>query len=374
MNHMLRKWIAAGVALAIAALLTGAFAGVYAQEAATLKGHSIHNVNIRATPGVTSAVIAVLPGGAEVTAIGRSPGNNWIQIEYDTTTGWVASWLLVFSGDTSLLPVTTDIQPPPVAGPGPFTALSPYNVNIRVAPGVDSTKLGTLPHSTEALATGRNEASSWVRIKYQNLEGWVAAWLVILNGDITALPVSTSTVPATPATPATPGGTLPPSPTGITVFTPFRVNVRSMPTIDGAILDILSAGTTVNAIGRNAGNNWLQVEYGSTTGWVAVWVVMASEATSALPVTDSSAAVAVVGFDLYGRGVYDLVMRAGPGLNYGTLATIPAGTEVLLLARTADSDWLKATYQGTEGWLAAWVTVGNGDFNNLEVEEEPAAP
>src|SRR5574341_418501 len=169
-------------------------------------------------------------------------------------------------------------------------------------------------------------------------------------------------------------GTLPPSPTGITVFTPFRVNVRSMPTIDGAILDILSAGTTVNAIGRNAGNNWLQVEYGSTTGWVAVWVVMASEATSALPVTDSSAAVAVVGFDLYGRGVYDLVMRAGPGLNYGTLATIPAGTEVLLLARTADSDWLKATYQGTEGWLAAWVTVGNGDFNNLEVEEEPAAP
>jgi uncharacterized protein YraI len=380
MNHMLRKWIAAGVALAIAALLTGAFAGVYAQDATTLEGRSIHNVNIRATPGVTSAVIAVLPGGAEVTAIGRSPANNWIQIEYDATTGWVASWLLVFSGDTSLLPVTTDIQPPPVDGPGPFNVLSPYNVNIRAAPDVEAAKLGVLPYSTEALATGRNEASSWVRIKYQNLEGWVAAWLVILNGDITALPVSTSTVPTTPTTTATPGptptpgGTLPPSPTGITVFTPFRVNVRSTPTIDGPILDVLSAGTTVNAIGRNAGNNWLQVEYGSTTGWVAVWVVMASDATSALPVTDSSAAVAVVGFDLYGRGIYDLVMRAGPDLNYGPLATIPAGTEVLLLARTADSDWLKASYQGTEGWLAAWVVVGNADFNNLEVEEEPTLP
>ncbi len=366
--RLMRNLFIAGIVV-FASLCLAISTRVAEAQSPIITGKSIFDVNIRATPGLNSGVIGVLPGGQEITALGRSPGNNWTQIEYGTTTGWVAAWLLVFSDDTAALPVTTDDQPPAV-GSAPFGAVSPYNVNIRTEPQVGSTILQVLPYNTEATATGRTESSSWVRIHYKDTEGWVAAWLMILRGDTNALPVAGgAALPTETPVPRTPAVPLPPAPTtGVTVEAPFNVNIRSAPNVNGAVLGVIPYGMTTAAIGRNAGNNWIQIERDGTRGWVASWVVITSDDTLQLPITSDSADVAAFSGTITGKGVYDVVIRTGPGISFGNQGILPAHTGIPLLARTENSDWIKIGFEGREGWVAAWLIVANADPNNLPIE------
>src|SRR5262245_41117775 len=112
MKHIMRALLvlAVGAFVALALIPAGP---VFAQTATAFSGNSVAEINIRSAPGVNASSIGVLPPGEKVTAIGRNLGNNWIQIQFGTTTGWVASWLTVYSGDTVLLPVVTDDTPEP---------------------------------------------------------------------------------------------------------------------------------------------------------------------------------------------------------------------------------------------------------------------
>jgi uncharacterized protein YraI len=356
-----------------------------AEDVTALIGHSVLDVNIRAMPGLGSSAIAVLPAGEKVTAIGRNPANNWIQIQYGSTTGWVASWVTVYSGDTSLLPVTSDIIPDPVGGPGPFVLTSPFNVNIRSAPSVEASNLGRLPYNAKASAKGRNEAGSWVSVEYQGIRGWVAAWLIILDNDINALPIVSS--PGVPAAPTSPVSTVKPAATqgpvsgvpvtqsapvlpgsGITVQSPARTNIRFTPSLDGGVIDALLFNQTASVVGRNAGNNWLQINRGGTVGWVARWVVVTSNDTFGVSVTSDMAEIGPAPEVITGHGIYDVFIRSGPSLESGQVAVLPPAGKAELVSRTEAANWIKVRYQDVEGWVAAWVIVATADMINLPVE------
>jgi uncharacterized protein YraI len=386
--------------LALVSLWAGGPASTaLAQDSPTLVARAVFDVNIRALPTVNSAILAVLAAGDEAVAIGRTPANNWIQVEYGSTTGWVAAWLTVYSGDTAILPIASDQAPTGNAG-GPFTLVSPYNVNIRAEPDPHSDLVTMLPFNASGEAIARNEASSWVRVRYQGVEGWAAAWLVVVQGDISELPVDGAAnatplnAPQTP-TPAAEDelpaeddtaveddaageapGLLPPAPpadSDYTITTPFRVNIRSAPSVNANVLGIIPTGSVVAAFGQNAAYNWIQVEYGGIQGWVAAWVVIGSADLSGLPVTSQSAEFSPLEADtLVARSVYDVAIRTGPGLTYGLQAEVPAYTDMLLLGRTDDSSWVRVNYEGTEGWVAAWLITASGDLTNLPVESRAA--
>lgn len=349
-----------------------------AQNVTALVGQSVADVNIRATPGLSGSAIAVLPAGEKVTAVGRNNANNWIQIQYGNTTGWVAAWVTVYSGDTSLLPVTNDSVSESVGGPGPFVLTSPFNVNIRTEPRVGAASLGRLPYTGKASATGRNEANSWVFIEYQGITGWVAAWLTILSNDINALPIaaggsgpSPTTSPSPTLAPnTTPITPLEPLPSGaIAVQSPSRTNVRSAPSLNGAVIDVLPFSGTASVIGRNAGGNWLQINHDGTVGWVARWVVVTSDDTSNVLITSDVTEIGPTTGVITGRGIYDVFIRSGPSLNNGQVGVLPPAGKAELLARTASCNWVKVRYQQTEGWVAAWVIVATADMLNLPIEE-----
>src|SRR5262245_58252814 len=214
-----------------------------AQGQVAFSGNSVAEINIRSAPGVNASSIGVLPPGEKMTAIGRNLGNNWIQIQFGTTTGWVASWVTLYSGDTVLLPVITDDTPEPSEAEkaGPFIVTSPFNVNVRTDPDIDARVLTIMPFTGEATAIGRTDVSNWVHVQYKSTTGWVAKWRVLLSADIIALPVDngsfTPSNPSTPTTPkptGTPGGA-PATPAGpptslpqggITIQAPSRANVR----------------------------------------------------------------------------------------------------------------------------------------------------
>ena len=379
--------------LALAGWLVAAAPAAIAQGPTTLTGFSVSDINIRTGPGLSASSVGILPAGDKVVAIGRNTGNNWIQIQYGSTTGWVAKWVTVYSGDTALLPVASDVDPTPVGGPGPFDLSSPFNVNVRVQPDVKSGLLTTIPFKSHAQAIGRTASSSWVNVTFDGTTGWVAGWLVILSGDVNALPVTSGEVVSTPVpgplTPTPVSGVTPtagPTPTGvpaegtpippppgggIAVKAPGKANIRTSPNADAAIISVISySDINVVAVGQNASKNWLQVVNGGTEGWVARWVVLTSDSTANLPVTSDSAEILPLqgGTAVLVKGIYDIFIRSGPGVNYGQLAALPAYTSASATARTPDNDWLKVSYQNTEGWVAAWVVTATGDYTNLPVD------
>ncbi len=382
-KHILTKLGPGMLSLLLLLTLT---ATATAQTSTVITANTLFDVNVRATPGISSGVIAVLPTGAQAVVIGRSPDNNWVQVEYEGNRGWAAAWLLIFSNDTFPLDVTTDLQPVPLAFSDEIATLSPYNLNMRTDANNSADIIGTIPFATEVTATGRNATSSWVRVEYGNKEGWVAAWLVTMRNDINGLPVDTTAFappsggssgvnePASPvSTPVTPIPSAPAGPaTGIFVTAPYRVNIRTAPSVNANVLDIMAFGAQASAVGRNAVNNWIQVKYGETVGWVAAWVVVASDNTANLPVASDVVDVAPIptGTQITGSSIYAVVIRSGPSLTFGPVGEVPANTNANLLGRTEDSAWVKVNYEGVEGWVAAWVMVASADMNNLPVQDQ----
>lgn len=331
-----------------------------------IPGRSYYNVNIRTAPGTDRPIIGTVPAGSEFVAIGRDESNSWVQVEIEGTTGWSAAWLFVFEADTIDLRVTTDVEAPPASGPGPFDMLVPFTMNLRAAPTTEGPVVNELPYLSRVQAIARDETNSWVLVEYDDEEGWLALWLVVLLGDVNELPLEgrvTTTAPPTVAT-AAPA-------TGITVTAPHTTNMRVAPDSDAPVAAELPYGIEGNAIARNAGSNWILVEYDGDEGWVARWSVWVSDNFAGLPVEDDSDdPIPTLEDTITVQAVFDLTVRANPGGNqYAPIGLVSAGETVEPLARTEDSQWLKINVDGAEGWIAGWPVLPNADLLLLPVEE-----
>ena len=59
------------------------------------------------------------------------------------------------------------------------------DINIRKGPGTDFEVMGGLVSGTCMQILGRNQDASWVyMVTEENEAGWVAAWLLTIEGDV----------------------------------------------------------------------------------------------------------------------------------------------------------------------------------------------
>ena len=71
-------------------------------------------INVRSGPSVYYPIVGVLVAGERVPAFGRSPGGDWVLVEYPGVPGgraWVYSFLITLQGS---LPI---VEPPPTPTP-----------------------------------------------------------------------------------------------------------------------------------------------------------------------------------------------------------------------------------------------------------------
>ncbi|MEP6984665.1 MAG: SH3 domain-containing protein [Chloroflexota bacterium] len=69
-------------------------------------GTTTGSVNLRAIPATSGAVLVIIPFSTELTATGRTSGNNWVQVSYNNHTGWITSAVYSVSrGNVINLPV-----------------------------------------------------------------------------------------------------------------------------------------------------------------------------------------------------------------------------------------------------------------------------
>jgi hypothetical protein len=97
---------------------TPAFTGVIAT---VLIGDN-PEINVRSGPGVDYALVGRLPEGAQVPAIGRSIGGDWVQIRFAEAEGgiaWVYAYLVTLSGEVPL------VEPPPTPTPRTTPTVDP---------------------------------------------------------------------------------------------------------------------------------------------------------------------------------------------------------------------------------------------------------
>ncbi len=113
------------------------------------------------------------------------------------------------AGITQTVAPTTTLPAPPASPPAialqagaPTGAVISEVANIRFGPGVDYGVLAQAPNGTQLSLVGRTQDSSWLVVCCVNGEqGWVAAFLVAADIDVTTLPVTPPPPQAQASTP-----------------------------------------------------------------------------------------------------------------------------------------------------------------------------
>lgn len=155
----------------------------------------------------------------------------------------------------------------------PLYYVTATKLNVRRDPNTDSEVLGQLPYGTtvDVLDT----ADGWCRISYNGVPAYVSAQYVSLQ-----VPSSTTTsTTAATATTTIPAHT-------VVYVTANKLNVRSQPTVNSAILGELLYGQSVEILGSADG--WHTISFGGTTGYISADYVSLTDPAGASTTTTTT--------------------------------------------------------------------------------------
>lgn len=260
-------------------------------------------LSLRAGPSFSQSVVGNVFQGQRVQAIGRNSANSWVKVQVVESglQGWILSGNVQLDIPITNLPVINDSTTQPTATPIAPTATpvnptatpvnptaTPVNptatptpasgvtatvntgaLNVRSGPAVSYGVVAVLNQGTTVSVTGRNSDNSWVRVATGNISGWVLTSLTTINGDLATIPIINVDAPANSGTVNT-----------------GALNVRSGPSVEFSSVAVVTQGTTVGLVGRNADASWLQIRLSNgTVGWVNANFITTSTTLSTLPVT-----------------------------------------------------------------------------------------
>ncbi|MDX2161492.1 MAG: PA14 domain-containing protein [bacterium] len=202
-------------------------------------------------------------------------GSNNFQVEYIEFTG--AAFL-----DLQLIP-PAQVVPTTPPTTGAQAVVTAFRLNVRQAPDPLAARVTQISRNETYPVLGRNGDGSWYFLQVGNQQGWASSrFLTILNG--TNIPVVNTTGSAQQQPPSQPSAN-----TGIQVIaSPYTVNIRTGPSTTSSRIGRLPSGETAALIGRNAANQWYQINYNGIVGWVTAQYAILNPANANLnsvPVT-----------------------------------------------------------------------------------------
>ena len=154
---------------------------------------------------------------------------------------------------------------------------------------------------------------------------------------------------------------------------PQWLNVRRGPGIDYEIITSVPEGTRGNIYGRDPADNWFQVQINeiSDLTWVcqdltrvegsldnvrllAQWEIDLIPKSSDGPLATTTPAI--------------LNVRAGPGLDYEILTTVPRGTEATIIGIGPNAQWYMVTLEALNrpAWIYASLTTVTGFLGGVK--------
>jgi uncharacterized protein YgiM (DUF1202 family) len=388
---------------------TGNPAGIVPGDQVKVQTDDGEPLNMRSGGSLSSPVNGSIPNGTLLRVLDgpiTDPNDNWYKVRYGGKDGWVSATYLIVT------------PPPPIEVPAGdyafglnmrFTAAT----NVRNKPSTSASILGTAARNTWTfIMAGPIEANNytWYQLRVPGLgDGWAIKDNILpapvdespaakfkVGADVSA--IRTTSVRARPgaaqtvASTATAGtrmkisvapiavtgyiwygvfsdafgggwviendlqGTAPP-PTGDlkagdTIRVTEVLNMRSGAGTTFGIVATLAVGTTGKVLaGPRTGNGytWYQIQTSAGSGWVVRDWIAKTTPTTPPPASSFSAGDTV-------RITEALNLRSGPGLSYGTIATMQVGmtgTVVSGYPRSADGySWSYLQTSSGRGWAA----------------------
>jgi uncharacterized protein YgiM (DUF1202 family) len=140
------------------------------------------------------------------------------------------------------------------------------------------------------------------------------------------------------------------------VITDGLVNLRAAPSTETELMLQVPAGEVMSVLGRNPFGDWYHVRLDTgETGWMLaelliqdVGAVQAVYEATPLP-PQRYGELGRLGRVLAPAGVN---LRQAPDVSFPTITTLPDGTQVVIVARSPYSPWVKVEVNGITGWLA----------------------
>ncbi len=166
-------------------------------------------VNVRSGPGIGFQDVGRVYKDQQVTLVGRSVDNAWVQLAANTPQ-WINSQFAVFqNGSLGALPIS-GAAGDSGGGDGGGAALvtvvaNAYVVNVRSGPGIGYTSVGRVSLGQEVRLIGRNADGSWVQLQASTPQWMNAGLTAASRAAIMALTQTANTTNPNPG--GSPGGT-----------------------------------------------------------------------------------------------------------------------------------------------------------------------
>lgn len=245
------------------------------------------------------------------------------------------------------------------AAQGEITGTVYQTTNVRGGPDTRFEIVGQLSAGDEVIIDGRDAQAKWLHVILPDEEGgWLPVFALVINGDVNDVPVFVE-AEATEA-----------AEVGVQVISYGRVNVRSGPDIAYAIVGQLEVNQHAEAIARsNPQNDWLMIQFGEVEGWVAYFTVNVRGDTETLPVLvpDSSGESLIPPSRLV-RARFNVRLHNTPEQDTPVTLTVPFDSEVTVIGRTDDSEWLFVGFGEDTGWGAAQLfEIGEDEIATLPI-------
>lgn len=223
---------AAGIGLAAAA-------GVKVSAQGVGTATTTAPLNLRSHSNTSSAVILVIPQGANVTLNGRVQ-NGFQDVTYNGTPGWAHGDYLTAGGST------------PGGAPG-GTAIVHSALNLRSGPSTGHQVLLVMPGGASVKLLGEAQ-NGFQKVTYKNQTGWAYGDWLLVNGT----PIGHKDGPPPDGSPGT-----------MIRTTTAALNLRHGPSLQDNIILVIPQGARVTESGTVT-NNFAKVTYNGTTGWAHI--------------------------------------------------------------------------------------------------------
>lgn len=143
-------------------------------------------LNVRDAPTTSgSTVIDKIEQGESYNMLARTVDSNWVLIDNAGEAGWVYAPLTI-TVNLAVVPVYDSTpETPPVPDeqlpPTGYTATTQANLRIRTNPVITNNTITTIPRGTSVPILARNSDTSWLKVNYDGLIGWVSYAYVTID-------------------------------------------------------------------------------------------------------------------------------------------------------------------------------------------------
>ena len=330
-------------------------------------------MNVRTGPGLTYDIVTTVPAGTQGTIVGIDPDNDWYQVEIDGIEGqvWIYQDLTTLVGSLvgvkqyTALEIAQLISGTP-AGDGsvPLAITIPELMNVRTGPGLIYDIVTTVPAGTQGYIYGIDPDNDWFHIELEGFDTrvWVYQDLTTVVGSLAAVKLYTAAEIALLLSGSGGDGSIP-----LAITVPITMNVRTGPGLLYDVVGIVPKGTQGRIFGIDPNNDWFQIELeGFDT---LVWVYQ--DLTTVIGSLAGVKWVTEAELALLPAAITQPLLlnaRAGPGLTYDILTTIPQGTWMKIIGIDTLGEWYRVELPdlNQQAWIFRdYTKVAGGSLSGL---------